>query len=137
MSLRARHNFREELRAQHGIPSGKSLKGINEGFGFRESWLDAFIERIGERFDEARRAAVQQAPEGTSVALMRLDGALLKTRKYIDDKFSGRRGASPLSSLGRTNAAGVAAGRAAANAVTLGRKGVTGGSTGRKGLLGK
>jgi hypothetical protein len=33
-------------------------KGVN---GFREAWLDAFIKRIAERFDDARKAAVAEA----------------------------------------------------------------------------
>lgn len=109
--------------------------------GFREAWLDAFIERITERFDEARKAAVKQAaadvPGAESQALMRLDGQLVKVRKYIDDKFAGRGGRRRVSALSTgksTHAEGRAWGKAAADRMPIGRKGVTGGK-GPKGLL--
>lgn len=105
--------------------------------GFRESWMAAFTERIRERFDEARRAAVAQAavdvPGGTSQALMRLDGQLIRVRKYVDDKFRGK--ASPLRRVSAYHAEGRARGRVAADAVPIGRRGVTGSSSPRK-LLG-
>ncbi len=93
--------------------------------GFKEAWLHAFIKRIEERFEEARKAAVAEAPEGTSVALIRLGGAMTKVHKYIDDRFKGRRGSlGPLAALRSSNAAGSARGRAAADAMTIGRRGV-------------
>jgi hypothetical protein len=109
--------------------------------GFREGWLDAFIERINERFNEARLAAVKEAaadvPGAASTALIRLDGQLVKVRKYIDDKFAGRGGRRRVSSLstGRsTHSEGRAWGKAAADRMPIGRRGVTGGK-GVKGLL--
>lgn len=136
MSLKARHDYRNELRAQHGIAEGKSLRGIKEGFGFREAWLDAFAKRIGERFEEARNAAIQAAtPEGesTSTALIRLDGAMAKVHRYIDDRFSHRRSASALNGRRHDHPEGRARGTAAADAVTL-RRGIVGGSN-NSGLL--
>jgi hypothetical protein len=105
-----------------------------ETYGFREAWLDAFIKRIAERFDDARKAAVAEAvvdlPAGSeSQALMRLDGALVKVERYIDDKFKSKRSSvSPLSGGRSTNAVGRERGRAAADAMTIGRRGVTGGN---------
>lgn len=96
--------------------------------GFNEAWLEAFIKRIGERFEAARQAAVVAAPEGTSVALMRLDGALVKVNAYIDDKFKKRRGIGSLSRLRSRNKDGAARGRDAADKVQMGRRGVAGGS---------
>lgn len=97
--------------------------------GFRPAWLDAFVTRIDERFFEARKAAVAEAPS-QSQALMRLDGALVKVRKYIEDKFEGRRGVANALNGGRKHHhAGQAAGRAAADRVVLGRRGVSGSST--------
>jgi hypothetical protein len=141
MSLRARHVYREELRQVHGIESGKSLRGVKEGFGFREAWLDGFVRRIGERLDEARATAVQEASaqsgSSTSTALIRLDGALAKARKYTDDKFSGRSGVSALNSRGTNHREGQARGKAAADAMTLGRKALTQTASGRNRLLDK
>lgn len=97
--------------------------------GFRESWMVAFIQRITERFDEARKSAVATAaanvPGGTNTALIRLDGQLVKVRQYIDNKFKSKRGASPLQRISATHAEGKARGRAAADAMTIGRRGVT------------
>lgn len=130
----------EEAYHQYGLEGAQQLKADAEAAGkgvdfkktwtarepgFKESWLTAFIQRIAERFDEARQAAVAEAPEGASVALVRLDGALVKVKTYIDDKFKKRRGASPLSGLTANHSVGVARGRAAANAMTIGRRGVT------------
>jgi hypothetical protein len=108
--------------------------------GFTEAWLDAFCSRISERFDDARKAAVAEAvvdlPAGSeSQALIRLDGALMKVRTYIDDKFkSSRRSLHALSSGRSSNAEGARRGRAAADAMTIGRRGISG-TTAPKGLL--
>lgn len=111
------YNYHMGLRRE-----GKDIKLAR---GFRPAWLDAFVGRIAERFEEERRQAVADAPEGTSVALMRLDGALAKARKYVDDKFRGRGGAQALAGNGRQNAAGRAWGRAAADRMAIGRRGVS------------
>jgi hypothetical protein len=139
MSEQARRDFRNECRKACNYTK---MDGFPEAYGFREAWLAAFIERISERFDEARKTAVAEAesrietlPGSESVALMRLSGALTKVQKYIDDKFKSKRsGLNALSGRYRSNAAGSAAGRAAADKMTIGRRGVTGGSA--KGLLG-
>lgn len=106
--------------------------------GFKGAWLDAFVDRIAERFNEARAAAVSAVPDdagGSSTALLRLDGALVKVRKYIDDKFaSTRRVAESLHGGAKYHKDGRAWGRAAADRMTLGRRGVTGNAV--RGLLG-
>lgn len=118
----------------------RDVKGNSKlASGFKASWLTAFIKRIDERFEEARKAAVAEhvtnIPGSESVALIRLNGALVKVTKYIDDKFSGKkRSASSLTSSYRQNAEGKARGRAAADRMVIGRRGVAGGS-GPKGLL--
>lgn len=124
--------------ADHLLKTTGRWAGVN---GFREAWLDAFIQRVAERFAESRKAAVAEAvvdlPLGSeSQALMRLDGALVKVTKYIDDKFSGKRKSLHALSTGRsTNAEGRRQGREAADAMPIGRRGVTVGST-PKGFLG-
>ena len=75
--------------------------------GFREAWMNAFINRIAERFEAARTAAVAEAPEGTSTGLMRLNGAMQKVHRYVDDRFKGRRGSvGALGALRSRNSAG-------------------------------
>ncbi|HVJ71620.1 MAG TPA: hypothetical protein VM531_08970 [Sphingomicrobium sp.] len=114
----AYHDYGMESVAEHGKWKAREP-------GFIEAWLNAFIRRIGERFDEARKAAVAAAPEGTSVALVRLGGAMTKVEKYIDDKFKKRRGGSKsLTALRSSNAEGAKRGRAAADAMAIGRRGL-------------
>lgn len=132
MSYLAKRKYADELKRTTG-----TWAGVN---GFREAWLDAFIERIRERLEEARKSAVQEAvsdlpPGSETQALIRLDGALVKTRKYIDDRFKGRkRNLNALSTGHSNNAEGRSRGRAAADAMPIGRRGVTGGKS-PKGLL--
>jgi len=57
---------------------------------------------------------------------MRLSGALAKTQKYIEDKFSGKGGVAPVGGKSSWHAVGRAEGRAAADRVALGRRGVNG-----------
>lgn len=104
---------------------GESLTASN---GFNEAWMAAFLKRIEERFNEARQTAVAEAPDGSKVALMRLDGALVKVRKYVDNKFSSRGGAQSLRPVMGSNPVGRARGTAAANAMPIGRRGVTSGT---------
>jgi hypothetical protein len=123
MSIKEKYRYGHECFKRDG-----HWKGVN---GFRESWLTSFTQRIAERFDDARKAAVAEVvvdlPAGSeSQALIRLDGALTRVKSYIDDKFKSRRsGANALSSGRSTNSEGVARGKAAANAMTLGRRAVT------------
>ncbi len=129
MSIKEKYKYGAECFKRDG-----HWKGVN---GFREAWLDAFTRRIAERFEEAREAAVAAAdslvdlPNGSeSQAMIRLDGALVRVREYIDDKFKGgRRGANALSSGRSTNSEGSRRGRAAADAMTLGRRGLNSSSS--------
>lgn len=107
----------------------------NKALGYRSAWIDAFITRIWQRFAEARKTAVAEAAarmgNSNETGLMRLDGALMKVRKYIDDKFANRKVASHagiLNHRSRNHADGRAAGRAAADQITLGKRGVGDGS---------
>jgi hypothetical protein len=109
--------------------------------GFRPSWLDGFIMRISERFEIARKAAVAEheaaraaklrpvAPGEESTALIRLNGAMTKVQKYVDDRFGGGRGRPASYIQGRRggNSRGLAAGKAAADAMPIGQKSVAGG----------
>lgn len=93
--------------------------------GFRESWLGAFIGRITERFDEARRAAVRTVtPTSSSTALVRLDTALVRVRDYIKDRYT--RNASSLKRIRVEHEEGRRRGRAAADKMNIGQRGVEG-----------
>lgn len=120
-----------EVRYWHQTGCGRGVD--NKALGYRSAWIDAFIGRIWERFAEARKAAVAEAAANQGLSsetgLIRLDGALAKVRKYIDDKFSHRKAASKagvLNHRSRNHADGRAAGRAAADNITLGRHGISG-----------
>lgn len=106
-------------------------RNITLARGFRPSWIAAFIERIEERFESAKRAAVAEAPEGTSVALMRLDGALQRARAYVDDKFKSKIGSVQGIRANHSDARRL--GRAAADRMNIGQRGVSSGAP--KGLL--
>lgn len=109
--------------------------------GFRGSWLDAFVGRIREKFEDARKSAVAEEAArhgGTSseTALIRLSGALTKVRSYIDAKFEGKRAsAGYLCGNSVHNRTGAERGRAAADRLTM-RRGVTGGSRSSGKMLG-
>lgn len=118
MATTARNSYDYECRRKQNNPQG--------AMGFREAWLSGFLTRINERFSEAREAAVVAAPEGTSTALIRLEGALIKARKYTDDKFKSKRRTPSLNGLNDRHPEGRARGRSAADAMVLGRRGVTG-----------
>lgn len=105
-------------------------KGVNnKATGFRAAWREAFVQRIAERFTEARQQAVTAAPEGQqSQALIRLNGALAKAQAYVNDKFS-KRGATQLSRSARHHAEAAARGRAAAEKMVLGARVLTSAAT--------
>jgi hypothetical protein len=118
-----------EVRYWHQTGCGRGVN--NKAKGYRAAWIDAFIGRIWERFAEARRAAVAEAAANrggsTETGLMRLDGALMKVRKYINDRFGNQKAACKIGSLNyrsRNHEDGRAAGRAAADKITLGQRGL-------------
>jgi hypothetical protein len=112
----------------------------NKALGYRAAWIDAFIKRIWERFQEARKAAMDAylatAGATTETGLMRLDGSLIKVRQYIEDKFSSSSRAAKsiraLQNRGGRHEHGRAAGRAAADSITLGSRAITGGADRKK-----
>lgn len=114
------------FRSQCNRDGRKSL-----ALGFKDSWLDSFINRINQRFEEERKAAVKAAtvdavgvPRAEDQALMRLSGALTKAKTYVDHKFHGRKGVNSASMKFGSNSYGRAAGRAAADRIQLGRRGL-------------
>ncbi|MES2360014.1 MAG: hypothetical protein V4529_16865 [Gemmatimonadota bacterium] len=102
-----------------------------ESNGFRASWLSGFVQRIAERFREARKREVEQAAN-SSTALMRLDGVLARAQRHVDEKYKRKTAAA---STGGANAAGYRAGRDAADSMKIGQRGV--GSNNSKQIGGK
>lgn len=94
-----------------------------ESNGFRGAWLTGFVQRINERFKEARRAEVAASQMSSSTALMRLEGALVRAQAHIDEKYKRK---IKTAKMGGENSEGYRAGRAAADAMKLGQKGVEG-----------
>lgn len=113
--------------------TGSGRGADNKAKGYRSAWINGFIKRIFERFDDARKAAVAASVRtggSETMAMVRLNGSLVKVRKYIDDKFDGKKNvASHLNGGYRNHKDGLVAGRAAADQITLGRRGVTEGAS--------
>jgi hypothetical protein len=117
MSWAAREEWwKEECGGQH-LESGN----------FRAAWLHGFVTRIQERFDEARRKEVA-ATASSSMALVKLENALVRAQQYVSEKYTGKTAAAH---MGTGNSAGYRAGRQAADNMKLGQKGVTGSSSQR------
>lgn len=130
-------SIKERLRySQKRIREGANRRDI---YGFREAWLSAFVQRIAERFDEARKEAVETNtvnPGDHTTALVRLNGAMTKVQEHIDAKFGKkRRYASALNGGSSHNADGRAWGRAAADRMPIGRRGITASTGTVRGLL--
>lgn len=110
MSKVARDVYWKEHRDDPDFQSGN----------FRAAWLSGFIERIAQRFEEARRAEVKAAGN-SSTALMRLDQALVRAQQHVSDRYKGKARSATMAtgcSAGRNE------GRAAADRIALNRKGV-------------
>lgn len=110
MSIVARDVYWREHRHEPDFQSGN----------YRAAWLSGFISRIGERFAEARRHEVQEAANA-GTALMRLDQALARASKHVDDRYKGRAASTK---IGSGISAGYGAGRKAADNMAIGQKGV-------------
>jgi len=131
MARRAYVNW--EYKCRHENPPRP-----DKAAGYKEAWLASFVDRIEERFNESRKEAVAEAPGGSQTGLMRLNGALVKVQKYVDNKFGGpgRRYADALNGGSKNNHQGRSDGRAAAEKMVLGRRGVNAGM-GHRGLIGE
>lgn len=109
MSSEAREEWwREKCGGQH-LESGN----------FRAAWISGFVERIAERFREAREIEIKAS--GSSTALIRLDKQLVRAKNYVNDKYKKTYAAT---SMGAGNDEGYEAGREAANRMAIGRKGI-------------
>jgi hypothetical protein len=120
MSIKARYEYAKE-RVRNG---GRG----SEANGFREAWLESFVQRIRQRLDEERRQVAQEA--STSTALVRLTDAMTRVNEYMKER--GGKSAGLVRGTRKTHSDGWHAGRKAADNMAIGRKGV--GTTSR-GLL--
>ena len=116
MSVEARQKYWNENRYKPDFDSGN----------YRAAWLSGFIQRIAERFDEARRTEVAAlGPASTGTALIRLDQQLVRAQDYIKAKAGMRNVREARMSSGIS--VGREAGRRAADNMAIGRKGINGG----------
>lgn len=100
--------------------------------GFRDSWLTAFVTRIKERFDEARRKTVEETGNA-STALIRLDQTLARVTEYIDERYKSK--ARGLNLNTGSNSEGFRRGREAADSMAIGQRGIKDGKSSVKGHL--
>lgn len=113
LSLNAYDRFWVQCKAEDGH-AGRAK-------GYREAWLAAFLQRIRERFEEARATVVA---EGGSTALIRLNQSLVKANDYMAAKFNKPANkVAGLAGLSASNRDGARDGRAAADRIAL-NKGV-------------
>jgi hypothetical protein len=110
MSVKARNDYWRDNRDDPDFESGN----------FRAAWLQGFIERIGERFDEARKREVA-ATSSTSTALVRLNNALTRVKQHVDEKYKGK---TPGARMQSGISHGRLEGRKAADAMKIGQRGV-------------
>jgi hypothetical protein len=109
-------------RRKHWIATGKLRGKANPTLGYREAWLNAFVQRIAERL-RAMREEVVQATGDSSTALVRLNQSVVKVNDYMLAKQTKK--VSALGGAVRHNAAGAAHGKAAADRMPIDRKGLT------------
>lgn len=93
---------------------------MEKSYGFRVSFLNAFIRRLNERLQEERQRVMDEAA-ASGQALMRIDNALAKVDAFIEERRKGKRGkgAPQLSRTWHHNSAGAARGKAVADGVKL------------------
>jgi hypothetical protein len=89
---------------------------MEKSYGFRVSFLNAFIRRLSERLDEERARVLEEAA-ATGQALVRINNTLAKVDEWIGEQKVGK--AAHLSRQWHHNPAGAARGKAVAEGVNL------------------
>jgi hypothetical protein len=112
--------FRRQQRATFGATTGQAKD-------FRAAWLNAFVNRIAQRYDE-ERAAMQQEATAAGTSLVRLSNALADVDRHMQSSMRVGR-AKHVASRSSSNAAGSALGRAAGNAASIRGTGLGAGNT--------
>jgi hypothetical protein len=93
--------------------------------GYIGAFKKGFLTQLAARYEEERQRVVtehdaaQAAAGETCTALVRLDGAVQRVDRYIDEKFTGKRRAGAIGGSRRSNDLGLAHGREAANGIAL------------------
>lgn len=102
--------------------------------GFKESFLKGFVDAISERYamDRKERRTRLQAMGGN--ALVRIDNALQKVSDHVNQKYTGKVGATKQGTASHNS--GYARGQAAGRAANLKGNAMGGGSGGSPGRLG-
>jgi hypothetical protein len=95
--------------------------------GFKRSFIDAFVTRLDQRFDEEKETVTSTS----STALVRVEQADAQVEDFMKQYTST---ASALSRNRHFNSAGIKAGRAAANEVNLKGSGITAGTSSQRQL---
>lgn len=105
--------FRRECRARDD-GGGRFLY---ETHGFKQSWLDGFIIRLHQRFNEAK---LEMERNNSGTALARINKEALAVRQYLDDQFFGkRRKAKAIGGTSNFNTEGYQRGKKMADSMNL------------------
>jgi len=54
--------------------------------GYRQSFIVGFLGRLKQRYDDERKGAVHEAPQGESLAVIRLSGVLTRVDEFMKGK---------------------------------------------------
>tara|TARA_R110000824_G_scaffold161996_1_gene337561 strand:+ start:4855 stop:5625 length:771 start_codon:yes stop_codon:yes gene_type:complete len=108
----------------------KNEDRLEDAKGFKAAFINSFVNRIGQRFDEQK----EEVKTESSTALVRVNTADKAIELYMDAQIF--RSASSLGGHGSTNMDGHRAGRNAANNINLGQKGIKQSSTTTRQLKG-
>lgn len=90
---------------------------LDKAHGFRRSFLNGFIKRLGERLDEERARVLAEAASGGQ-ALMRINNALIKVKEWSKENMDLKKGRG-LSNQWHHNEEGDKRGRKIADDVKL------------------
>ena len=116
LEAEAHKAFRRELRADGRLRA--------EATGFRRAFLLGFVQRLRERYEEARLA---RKVTQSSTALVRVDSSVKAVREWMNQNTRGF--SAPLNSQAR-NETGFSAGRKGADGVSLNAAAVNDGGRG-------
>lgn len=118
----------KQAELEYWYATGRGRGKENKAAGYRAAWIEGFVTRLWERFEEVRKESLAKAQAefnlSTEKGLMRLNGSLLKVQNYINDKFKHVKTASSLRERFSDHADGRSAGRSAADKINLGKRGV-------------
>jgi hypothetical protein len=118
MSIKARLTWCNEQRK-----NGTYGEGTND---YRAAWLNAFVHRIRERFEEQRKKSVEETGN-VGTAMIRLDSQLVRAKEYLKNPEKFKKTPGIRQRVG-ANADGRRDGRNAADKLAIDRRGVGAGT---------